>query len=376
MGRFVGHSTMSRRHPPTRAGPVFASLSRPRLDEPTTLAVVSDPHLAPDARGTWKLLHRAPERFRAALADVDRRDVDAVLSPGDLTKDGAPAEFSLVDEVLAAHRTPFVAVPGNHDVPKPRWDPYETPPATRFAARYATGHLPFAERVGGLDVVGLNSASNPDGSLGDTHEGAVGPGQLAWLDRTLPSLETPVVCLHHGVTHPASRDGGFHAGAHEDVGHYRIRDADALRRVLVRHDVPLVVSGHVHWPGVAPIGAGHELVAPATCSFPPSYLLLHVGPEGTAVELVPLVGRAGLEEAYVAARGGNAHGRAVAARALEDASGPLLDDLVVAAEAGVPPIAYRVDGRSPDRPGCDGGDRPGRPGRPGRDGAGRDGGAP
>ena len=363
---------MATRPSPARAGPVLASLPRPSLPAPTTLAVVSDPHLAPDARGTWKVLHRAPGRFRAALADADRRGVDAVLSPGDLTKDGAPAEFALVDEALAdealADRsTPFLAVPGNHDVPKPRWDPYEAPSAGAFAERYGPGSLPFAERVGGLDVVGLNSASAPDGSLCDTHEGAVGSVQLDWLDRTLPDLETPVVCLHHGVTHPSARtgSGGFAGaggdgvggdgdGAGRDGGHYRVRDADALHEVLVRHDVPLVVSGHVHWPDVAPVGAGHELVAPATCSLPPSYLLLHVDDRGTTVELVPLAGRTGFEEAYVSAREGNAHGRAVAANAV---SSGVVDDLLLAAEAGLPPSAYRLDaeGRRPGRADVDGG---------------------
>lgn len=65
---------------------MLASLPRPSLPTPTTVAVVSDPHLAPDARGTWKVLHRAPGRFRAALTDADRRGVDTVLSPGDLTR--------------------------------------------------------------------------------------------------------------------------------------------------------------------------------------------------------------------------------------------------------------------------------------------------
>ncbi|MFC6939648.1 metallophosphoesterase family protein [Salinirubellus sp. GCM10025818] len=334
----------------TRAGPVLASLPRPTLPTPTTLAVVSDPHLAPDARGSWKVLHRSPDRFRAALADADRRGVDAVLSPGDLTKDGAPEEFVLVDEVLDDHAAPLVAVPGNHDVPKPRWDPYETPPVERFAERYGTGRLPFVERVGGLDVVGLNSASTPDGSLSDTHEGTVGPVQREWLDRTLPALRTPLVCLHHGVTHPASRTDteGFDPG-----GHYRVRDGDALRELLVRHDVPLVVSGHVHWPGVAPVGDGYEVAAPATCSLPPSYLLLHVGPRGTAVELVALTDRAGFEEAYASAREGNDHGRAVAASAV---STGLVDDLLLAAEAGPPTSAYRLSATdTPARSDADGG---------------------
>ncbi|MFW6435096.1 MAG: hypothetical protein ACOCY1_01820, partial [Halovenus sp.] len=38
--------------------------------------------------------------------------------------------------------------------------------------------------------------------------------------------------------------------------------------------------------------------APGCTSFPPGYLLVHVGPTGTTVSLVPLAGASGLTEAY------------------------------------------------------------------------------
>jgi hypothetical protein len=310
-----------------RWGTVLSRFDRPRTPERTRLAVFADAHLTGEASGTWKVLHRTEARLRTAVADANGRDVDAVLFAGDLTKDGAPAEYSLFDEVLADLEAPFVAVPGNHDVPKPRWDPYEAPDRGTFARRYAAGHLPFVERVGDLSVVGLDSASNADGSLGDTHEGEVGPDQRAWLDAVLPDLSNPVVALHHSVSHPSTHAEGF-----PDSDLYQAGDAVELERVLARHDVPLVVSGHLHWPGVAPLAsAGYELVAPAVCSFPQAYTLLHVGPGGTTVELVPLADRAGLEEAYVHAREGAAHGRGVAARA----DSRLLDDLLLAEEAGM-----------------------------------------
>jgi Icc-related predicted phosphoesterase len=306
-----------------RSGPVLAHLERPRSAERTTLAVFADAHLTSEASGTWKVLHRTEERLRAAVADANRRDVATVLFAGDLTKDGAPAEHDLVDSVLADLDAPLVAVPGNHDVPKPRWDPYDAPDRDEFARRYAAGHLPFVERVGGVDLVGLDSASNADGSLGGTHEGEVGPAQREWLDAVLPTLETPVVVVHHNVSYPSTHAEGF-----PETDRYRATDAPEMRSLLRRHDVPLTVSGHLHWPGVAPLGSGAELVAPAICSFPQAYLLLHVGPTGTTVELVPLTDRAGLEEAYVHAREGTAHGRGVAARA----DSQLLDDLLAATE--------------------------------------------
>ena len=319
-------------------GPVLAHFDRPRSPEPTTLAVFADAHLTSEQRGTWKVLHRTEERLRAAVADANRRGVDAVLLAGDLTKDGAPAEFDLFDEVLADLHAPFVAIPGNHDVPKPRWDPYDAPDRGEFARRYASGHLPFVERVGGIDLVGLDSASNTDGSLGDTHEGEVGADQREWLEGVLPTLDTPVVAVHHNVSHPSAHAEGF-----PDSDLYQVNDAPELESLLTRHDVPLTLSGHLHWPGVAPLGGGYELVAPAVCSFPQAYVHLHVGPDGTTAELVPLADRAGLEEAYVHAREGAAHGRGVAARA----DSRLLDELLLAEEAG-PPVVRRAAPPRPD----------------------------
>lgn len=314
------------RHAAGRDGPTTAPsalvtrLDAPRTTERVRLAVVADPHVTPEATGTWKVYHRTEARLRAAIADIESRGVDAVLLAGDLTKDGAPAEFEAADDLLAELSTPFVAVPGNHDVPKPRWDDHHTPPVGAFARAYAAGHYPFVERVGGVDVVGVNSASAPDGSLADTHEGAVGPATRDWLARTLPDLDHPVVLLHHNLCHPRTHTGPF-----PDAGFYRVNDATALRETLADGGAELVVSGHIHWPAVGRRDGVTELVAPAVCSFPQAYLLVEVGPEGTTVRLVPLADRAGVEEAYDHARDGNDHGRGVAAWADDGRLDDLLD---------------------------------------------------
>lgn len=310
-----------RRTPVT--GPTLATLDRPRAPERVTLAVVADPHVTPDASGTWKVYHRTERRLRAAVADVERRDVDCVVLAGDLTKDGAPSEFRAADVVLEELSTPLVGVPGNHDVPKPRWDPYQAPSAEEFARRYAAGTYPFVERVGGIDLVGINSASTPDGSLADTHRGAVSDAQLDWLATTLSDLCNPVVVCHHNVLHPQTHTGSFPSG-----DFYQLRNAGAVRETLTAGGVECVVSGHIHWPAVGEQAGLTEVIAPAVCSFPQAYLLLEVGPDGTAVRLVPLADRAGLEEAYVHAREGNEHGRGIAAWADAD----MLDELLLAEE--------------------------------------------
>jgi hypothetical protein len=300
-------------------GPVLARLARP-AGPATTLLVVADSHLTSRATGTWKLFHRTEERLRAAIEGANRLGVDAVLGLGDLTRAGAPHEFDRLDALLADLDAPFLAVPGNHDVQKPGPDGdsgSETPPVEAFAERYAPGALPFAERIGGIDVLGLDSATAPDGEPSTTHGGASDPRAvpadgLAWLDAALDGAGTPVVALHHPIADASIRDGGG-----LPTGGYRVRNADAVTELLAGHGVPLVLSGHVHWPSVALLGGargpsgdrersvnarGHEITAPATCSFPQAALLVQVEPRGTTVSLLPLAGRTGYEEAHRHAR--------------------------------------------------------------------------
>jgi predicted phosphodiesterase len=299
------------------AGPVLARFARPRTDNRTRLGVVADVHVPVDAEGTWKVFHRAGDRLRTAVRAMNDAAVDATVLLGDLTKDGHPDEFDRVAGRLADLDAPWVAVPGNHDVPK-RWDDYDCPPVESFAARFGPGSLPgrsdpgdlpFHVEVGGVDVLGVDSA-DADGRLRDSHEGRVTEATRSWLRATLPGVETPVVALHHNLTHARRHTGPF-----PDADFHRVNGAPSLRSLLADHDVPLVLSGHLHWPATAAVDGVRELLAPATCSFPQAALVLDVGPDGTVVRMVPLADGTGTAEAYVRAAAGNAHGQGVAAYA-------------------------------------------------------------
>lgn len=301
-------------------GPMLARFDRPTGPR-TTLAVVADPHVTTQARGTWKVFHHTEARLQAAIREANRLGVDGVVFLDDLTMDGAPEEFDRVDDLLSELRVPFVAVPGNHDVQKA--DTPETPPLEAFETAYTPGSLPFCERVGGIDLIGLNSASMPDGSLSETHAGAVSTDQLAWLGSTLAEADNPVVTLHHTVS--GAPDFTEELG---DEEHYRIWNPTALVDVLATHEVDLVLSGHIHWPVVNRLRSTYELTAPAACSFPQASLLVSVEPQGTTVSMVPLTDQAGYMEAYRHANCAEGRGQ-IMTESVEDgffASFPLVDE--------------------------------------------------
>ena len=297
-------------------GPVLARFARPTGPQ-TTLAVIADPHVSAQAKGTWKVFHRTEARLRAAIRDANRLDVDGVVFLGDLTKDGAPDESDRVDALLSELNPPFVAVPGNHDVQKTNSP--ETPSLEAFEAAYTPDSLPFCERIGGVDLIGLNSASTPDGSLSDAHVGAISTEQLAWLDSVLVEAKNPIITMHHTVSGAPSYTEELN-----DSEHYRIRNST----VLAAHDVDLVLSGHVHWPVVTRLGSAYELTAPAACSFPQASLLVSIEPWETTVSMEPLADRSGYAEAYRYASRGEGRGQAMTER-VEDgffASFPLIDE--------------------------------------------------
>jgi Icc-related predicted phosphoesterase len=297
---------------PPAAGLVDGEATLARLDVPTArtptrLAVAGDHHLSPTGAGGWKALHRSEQRLRAALSTADRADADGVLLLGDLTRRGQPREFAVLDELLADFDlgVPAVAVPGNHDVPRPGDDP--TPPVSRFADRYGPGSYPRRVDVGGVSVVCLDTASD---AAGRDAEGAVSPGTLDWLEETLPSEASPVVAMHHNLFPPRRHSHHFAQGDEASV-----ENGATLESVLRRGGAGLMLSGHLHWPATTDRDGLRELVAPATCSFPPAMLLLDVTPWGTTVRLVPLAGQRGMIEAYDLACEGSDHSRTLAAQA-------------------------------------------------------------
>jgi len=285
--------------PDPHDGRLMARLAAPAAEEPTRLAVVADPHVSTRETGTSKLYGRTRAHFETAIEDIRERNPDAVVSVGDLTKDGEPWNYEAVDEVLAALTVPFYSVPGNHDVPKGS-DPHDAPPVAAFADRYAPGEqgYPFHVRVGGVDLLGLNSAGG-DGRLTDTHDGAVDADQLAWLADALDRAAVPLVVVHHNLPATYDQYRAYRETVDDSLAMPpTTRNPEPLVETLAEGGAPLVVSGHYHIPATAVTEGVRELMVPATCSFPQAYLLFDIGPAGTTVRMIPVADGDGLREAH------------------------------------------------------------------------------
>jgi len=220
-----------------------------------TLAHLSDPHLPPlpaarirDLAGKRALgylnwtrnrhkYHRR-EVLDALVADLQAQRPDHIAVTGDLVNLALEAEFTPAQAWLESVGTPqqVTVVPGNHDA-------YVRATRHHFAGAFEKylrsdagvdgAPFPFVRRRGPLALIGVSSAV-PTPPLMAT--GRLGRAQLDALDRHLADMSTEdafrVLLVHHPL--------------HSDSRMKQLTDSKALRAVLKRRGVELVLHGHDH----------------------------------------------------------------------------------------------------------------------------------
>ena len=159
-----------------------------------------------------------------------------LVATGDMAHRGRRQELETAATLLRGLGLPFLAVPGNHDIP------YTIP--ARFTRTFADWEHVFGETEpvhadDGVVVVGLNSVRpwrQQGGALDDEP-----------LDRAMARLQEGhpdalrVVALHHHLAAPPWRAARKRPLSRRD---------DVLRK-LVAAGTELVVGGHVHQGGIA-----------------------------------------------------------------------------------------------------------------------------
>jgi 3',5'-cyclic AMP phosphodiesterase CpdA len=273
----------------------LGSFGRPRTETQIRFGIVADPHVPVDEHEHAKL-YKPTTMLERVVADSNRRDIDYLFSVGDLTREGMSEEYGALDDVLDALEVPFASVPGNHDVPND-FDTHEGLSIERFQDRYTPGGLPFALDVGGLCVLGLDSASAA--AVADSHDGYVPEPQLAWLDEALDGANEAIVLVHHNLPAAIDQFDEYRQVVDPSIGRPPVlRGSGAFVDVLSQHDVSLVFSGHLHIPGVATTASVREVLVPSTCTYPQGYLLVETDTSGTDVRFVPVANRSEAVAAY------------------------------------------------------------------------------
>jgi 3',5'-cyclic AMP phosphodiesterase CpdA len=214
-----------------------------------TLAHVSDLHLPFEPRLSlrqrlskrqlsvlsWRRRHKLhrPEILDALVQDLRAAAVDHVVITGDITNFSLPAEFRQAAVWLSALAPAgqLSLVPGNHDA---LVDGLGAEGLDLWAAwTRAEDGWPFTHRVGGLTLIGLNSAL-PTAPL--LARGRLGAEQLQRLERILVAEgaagRVRVVALHHP---PAEGAVSWRKA---------LADRNELGEVLRRAGAELVLHGH------------------------------------------------------------------------------------------------------------------------------------
>jgi 3',5'-cyclic AMP phosphodiesterase CpdA len=161
---------------------------------------------------------------------------ELVVATGDLAHRGRRAELETAAQLLRGLGLPFLAVPGNHDIP------YTLP--ARFTRTFAEWDRVFGTTEpeyasAGVVVVGLNSVRawrQQGGALDRERLASV----VARFQNSPPEV-LRMVALHHHLAAPPWRAARKRP----------LSRRDEVLRALVAAGAELVVGGHVHQGGVA-----------------------------------------------------------------------------------------------------------------------------
>lgn len=184
-------------------------------------------------------------------ADISGQKPDFVVISGDFTQTGSRREFAQAATFLKTLSVPFMAVPGNHDVPMFNL-------LRRFSAPY--GHYrdfisddlePFVH-MKGVALAGLKTSRRFRWGL-NWSDGSISRDQLEAMERkfeTAPADAVRVVVAHHPLVHP------------EEVMERKqalVKRADLALETFARLNVRLVLSGHFHMSYVRRYGVPDEV---------------------------------------------------------------------------------------------------------------------
>lgn len=207
---------------------------------------MTDVHIRPDSA--------VVAAFNRLVDTVNKLDVDFVISGGDQVFDVMRGNRAKGDSLFTLYKTlssrikvPVHNTVGNHELfaiyPESMEDSTHADYKYGMFKRYF-GDTYYAFDHKGWHFIVLNALD----VAGQKYFGQIGEDQLRWLQRDLAGVspETPIVVTLHIPLITAFNQVYPRPDQNNDAGP-AIVDRDALLAVFKKHNLRLVLQGHLHW---------------------------------------------------------------------------------------------------------------------------------
>ncbi|MGB5971579.1 MAG: metallophosphoesterase [Spirulinaceae cyanobacterium] len=244
-------------------------------------AIISDLHI-----GLPETIWDSPKRFHLievsipalekALTHLEALNLDFLLLPGDLTQHGEPENHSWLQKRLASLPFPAYVIPGNHDVPSLNATDKciglkDFPSYYQDFGYDNPEQLYYTKEIHpGVQLIALNS--NQFDASGQ-QLGCIDQPQLLWLEKVLSQYQNKfiMVMVHHNVVEHLPGQSLHPLGQR-----YMLDNAPQLKKLLRRHGVQLIFTGHLHVQDIAQEEELYEITTGSLVSYPHPYRILEL----------------------------------------------------------------------------------------------------
>lgn len=283
------------------------------------IGVFSDPHYFDPSLGTTgaafeeyisrdrKLLAESDAILNSTISELILEDVDIVLIPGDLTKDGelqSHQKFSQHLQLLEATGIKVYVVPGNHDINNPHAMSYQGDNAAPVAnispeefsqiysdygyaeaiAKDPNSLSYVAEPIEGLWLIGMDACIY-ENNLFEGHPetgGAFKQETYTWIkskiEEGVSNGKTLLGMMHHGLTE-------HFLGQKLLFTQFVVDDHEIIRSEFAELGLKVVFTGHFHAQDIVKYRSGQDFIfdieTGSSVTWPSPYRIIELNSNGT-----------------------------------------------------------------------------------------------